>query len=150
MRPRSPLNNNETLLARAFAQPDPNEPDLTEGVGPEQLLKIAQLLTRTGHKLTAAARNNDRGAMQCLVAASEFVRRAEREAGEEAPEAAAAAEAKLRHFDAYNGGHYSHTIAYHAVKMGLAVCPHVYLAAIQAAQESSPSAEDVASVEEEP
>ena len=104
---------------------------------------------RAMHKLTAAARNNDRGAMQCLVAASGLVRRAEREAGEEAPEAAAAAEAKLRHFDAYNGGHYSHTIAYHAVKMGLAVCPHVYLAAIQAAQES-PSAEVVASVEEEP
>ena len=90
------MNRNETLLARAFAQPDPNEPDLTEGVGPEQLLNIAQLLTRTGHKLTAAARNNDRGAMQCLVAASGLARRAEIEAGEEAPEAAAAAEAKLR------------------------------------------------------
>ena len=96
MRHRSPLNHNETLLARAFAQPDPNEPDLTEGVGPEQLLKIAQLLTRTGHKLTAAARNNDKGGMQCAAAASRLVSRAEREAGEEAPEAAAAAEAKLR------------------------------------------------------
>ena len=149
MRPRSPLNRNETLLARAFAQPDPSEPDLTEGVGPEQLLKIAQLLTRTGHKLTAAARNNDRGAMQCLVAASGLVSRAEREAGGKAPEAAAAAEEKLRHFDIYNEGHHSHTIGYHAIKRGLAVCPHAYLAAIRAAQQS-PSAEDVAPVEEAP
>ena len=70
IRSRSPLEYNETLLARAFAQPDPNEHDLTEGVEPEELRRIAQLLTRTARKLEAAARNNARGAMQCLAAAS--------------------------------------------------------------------------------
>ena len=60
MRSRSPLNHNETLLARSFTQPGPNEHDLTENVGPEELRGIARFLTRTARKLEAAARPTKR------------------------------------------------------------------------------------------
>ena len=96
MRSRSPLRRDETLLARAIAQPEPDDADLTEGLGPDELRKAAAFLTRQAHKHTAAAKNHQTAAMQCHQTAHELGRRAEREAGEEAPEAAAAAEAKLR------------------------------------------------------
>ena len=110
---------------------------------------LRQSAQRSARSTSAAVTVFCWGGAQCSVAASGLVSRAEREAGGKAPEAAAAAEAKLRHFDIYNEGHHSHSIEYHAIKRGRAVCPHAYLAAIRAAQQG-PSAEDVAPVEEAP
>jgi hypothetical protein len=138
MRSRSPLNHNETLLARSFTQPGPNEHDLTENVGPEELRGIARFLTRTARKLEAAAENNQAGATQCLQTAFELTRRADREAEDGKPEAAAVADTGENTAESEQGRVYTldcpryGTLRVARVAMGMRTGPGGFLPALNA------------------